>query len=77
MRSEDAALLFGPLLIAVLLLPSGFEKLMTISTFPGSLTAKGCPIPFLLLVRWLPQIFRSGPRCLPERSEKVHRGPAL
>ena len=42
-RSEDAALLFGRLLIAALFLPSGFNKLMTFSAFAASLAAKGLP----------------------------------
>jgi putative oxidoreductase len=47
-RSEDAALLFGRLLIAALFLPSGFNKLMTFSTFAASLAAKGLPYPTLI-----------------------------
>jgi putative oxidoreductase len=47
-RSEDAALLFGRLLIAALLLPSGFNKLMTFSAFAASLAAKGLPYPSVI-----------------------------
>jgi putative oxidoreductase len=39
-RSEDAALLFGRLLIAALFLPSGYSKLMA---FVSSLAAKRIP----------------------------------
>src|SRR3954447_23931394 len=42
-RSEDAALLFGRLLIAALLLPSGIERLLGFSKFAASLAAKGLP----------------------------------
>src|SRR3954468_522308 len=42
-RSEDVALLFGRLLIAALLLPSGIEKLFGFSKFAASLAAKGLP----------------------------------
>ena len=42
-RSDDAALLFGRLLIAALLLPSGIEKLLGFSKFAASLSAKGLP----------------------------------
>jgi putative oxidoreductase len=44
-RSEDAALLFGRVLIAALFLPSGYSKLMTFSTFATSLASKGLPYP--------------------------------
>jgi putative oxidoreductase len=47
-RSEDAALLFGRLLIAALFLPSGFNKLMTFSAYAASLAAKGLPYPTLI-----------------------------
>jgi putative oxidoreductase len=47
-RSEDAALLFGRLLMAALFLPSGFNKLMTFSAFSASLAAKGMPYPALI-----------------------------
>ena len=47
-RSEDAALLFGRLLIAALFLPSGFNKLMTFSAFAASLGAKGLPYPSVI-----------------------------
>jgi putative oxidoreductase len=47
-RSEDAALLFGRLLIAALFLPSGFNKLMTFSAYAASLAAKGLPYPTLV-----------------------------
>jgi putative oxidoreductase len=47
-RSEDAALLFGRLLMAALFLPSGFNKLMTFSSFSASLAAKGVPYPALV-----------------------------
>src|SRR3954454_17817138 len=42
-RSEDAALLFGRLLIAALLLPGGIQKLLGFSKFAASLAAKGLP----------------------------------
>jgi len=42
-RSDDAALLFGRLLIAALLLPGGIEKLLGFSKFAASLSAKGLP----------------------------------
>lgn len=42
-RSEDAAPLFGRLLIAALFLPSGYSKLMAFSAFAASLAAKGIP----------------------------------
>ena len=42
-RSDDAALLFGRLLIAALLLPSGIEKLLGFPKFASSLSAKGLP----------------------------------
>ena len=42
-RTNDAALLFGRLLIAALLLPSGVEKLLGFSKFAASLSAKGLP----------------------------------
>ena len=42
-RSDDAALLFGRLLIAALLLPGGIEKLLGFSKFAASLSAKGFP----------------------------------
>jgi len=42
-RSDDAALLFGRLLIAALLLPGGIEKLLGFSKFAASLSAKGPP----------------------------------
>jgi putative oxidoreductase len=42
-RSEDAALFLGRLFVAALFLPSGFNKLMTFSTFASSLAAKGLP----------------------------------
>jgi putative oxidoreductase len=44
-RSEDAALLFGRVLIAALFLPSGYSKLMAFSAFAGSLAGKGVPYP--------------------------------
>ncbi len=47
-RSEDAALLFGRLLIAALFLPSGYSKLMTFSTFAASLANKGMPYPEII-----------------------------
>lgn len=47
-RSEDAALLFGRLLIAALFLPSGYSKLMSFSVFATSLAAKGLPYPTLI-----------------------------
>jgi putative oxidoreductase len=47
-RREDAALLFGRLLIAALFLPSGFNKLMTFSAYAASLAAKGLPYPTLV-----------------------------
>jgi putative oxidoreductase len=42
-RSEDAALLFGRLLVAALLLPSGIDKLLHFSKFAASLATKGVP----------------------------------
>ena len=42
-RSEDAALLFGRLLIAALFLPAGIEKVLGFSKFAASLSAKGLP----------------------------------
>lgn len=44
-RSEDWALLLGRAFIAALFLPSGFGKLMSFSSFAGSLAAKGFPYP--------------------------------
>jgi putative oxidoreductase len=44
-RSEDAALLFGRVLIAALFLPSGYSKLLTFSSFATSLASKGVPYP--------------------------------
>ena len=44
-RSEDAALLFGRVLIAALFLPSGYGKLMAFSSFATSLASKGIPYP--------------------------------
>jgi putative oxidoreductase len=44
-RSEDAALLFGRVLIAALFLPSGYSKLMAFSSFATSLASKGVPYP--------------------------------
>jgi putative oxidoreductase len=44
-RSEDAALLFGRVLIAALFLPSGYSKLMAFSAFATSLAGKGVPYP--------------------------------
>ena len=42
-RSEDAAMLLGRLLIAALFLPSGYNRLMSFSSFAGSLAVKGIP----------------------------------
>ena len=42
-RSEDATLLFGRLLVAALLLPSGIDKLLHFSKFAASLATKGVP----------------------------------
>jgi putative oxidoreductase len=44
-RSEDAALLFGRVLIAALFLPSGYGKLLAFSSFAASLASKGVPYP--------------------------------
>ncbi len=44
-RSEDAALLLGRVLIAVLFLPSGYSKLVAFSSFATSLASKGVPYP--------------------------------
>ncbi|MBD2750294.1 DoxX family protein [Microvirga sp. BT688] len=44
-RSEDAALLFGRVLIAALFLPSGYGKLMAFSSFAASLAGKDIPYP--------------------------------
>ena len=47
-RSEDGALLLGRLFVAALFLPSGFNRLMTFSSFSASLAGKGMPYPTLL-----------------------------
>jgi putative oxidoreductase len=47
-RSEDFAFLLGRLFVAALFLPSGFNKLITFSTFTSSLTAKGIPYPAVI-----------------------------
>jgi putative oxidoreductase len=47
-RSEDAALLFGRVMIAALFLPSGYSKLMSFSVFATSLAAKGLPYPTVI-----------------------------
>jgi putative oxidoreductase len=47
-RSEDGALLLGRLFVAALFLPSGFNRLMTFSSFAASLAGKGMPYPTLL-----------------------------
>jgi putative oxidoreductase len=44
-RSEDAALLLGRVLIAVLFLPSGYSKLVAFSSFATSLASKGVAYP--------------------------------
>jgi putative oxidoreductase len=44
-RSEDAALLFGRVLIAALFLPAGYSKLMAFSSFATSLASKGVAYP--------------------------------
>ena len=49
-RSQDAALLFGRLVIAALLLPAGINKLLHFSKFSASLAAKGLPYPKVLAV---------------------------
>ena len=49
-RSEDAALLFGRLLVAALLLPSGIDKLLHFSKFAASLATKGVPYAKLVAV---------------------------
>jgi putative oxidoreductase len=47
-RTQDAALLFGRLVIAALLLPGGINKLLNFSKFASSLAAKGLPYPKVL-----------------------------
>lgn len=47
-KSEDAALLFGRLLIAALFLTSGYSKLMAFLAFATSLAAKGLPYPAVI-----------------------------
>ena len=47
-RSENGALLLGRLFVAALFLPSGFNRLMTFSSFAASLAGKGMPYPTLL-----------------------------
>jgi len=42
-RIQDAALLFGRVLVAALLLPSGIEKLLDFSKFSTSLARSGIP----------------------------------
>ena len=49
-RSEDAALLFGRLLVAALLLPGGIDKLLHFSKFAASLATKGVPYAKVLAV---------------------------
>jgi putative oxidoreductase len=44
-RSEDAALLFGRVLMAALFLPSGYSKLMAFPSFAMSLASKGVAYP--------------------------------
>ncbi len=44
-RSQDGALLLGRLFVAALFLPSGFNKLMTVTAFSASLASKGMPYP--------------------------------
>src|SRR3954453_16894394 len=44
-RSEDVALLFGRLFVAALFLPSVFKRSLAMSSFAGSLGAKGLPYP--------------------------------
>jgi len=44
-RGEDIALLVGRLFVAALFLPSGFNKLLTFSSYAASLGAKGLPYP--------------------------------
>lgn len=47
-RGEDAALLAGRLCVAAMFLPSGFNRLLTFSSFAASLGAKGLPYPTVL-----------------------------
>ena len=47
-RSNDGALLLGRLFVAALFLPSGFNRLMTFSSFAASLAGKGMPYPTLV-----------------------------
>jgi len=47
-RGEDVALLVGRLRVAALFLPSGFNKLLTFSSYAASLGAKGLPYPTVL-----------------------------
>ena len=47
-RGEDVALLVGRLFVAALFLPSGFNKLLTFSSYAASLGAKGLPYPTVL-----------------------------
>ena len=49
-RGEDIALLVGRLFVAALFLPSGFNKLLTFSSYAASLGAKGLPYPTGLAV---------------------------
>jgi putative oxidoreductase len=44
-RSEDWALLMGRLFVAALFLPSGVNKLVSVSAFAASLASKGVPYP--------------------------------
>ncbi len=44
-RSQDGALLLGRLLVAALFLPSGFNRLMTFSSYAAFLGSKGVPYP--------------------------------
>lgn len=45
---NDAMLLLGRVLMAVLFLPSGFTKLMGLAAFAASLEARGMPAPYVL-----------------------------
>ena len=47
-RGEDVALLVGRLFVAALFLPSGFNRLLTFSSYAASLGAKGVPYPSVI-----------------------------
>jgi putative oxidoreductase len=49
-RSEGLLVLLGRLAIAVLFVPSGFEKLLSLNGFAQNLAAKGLPFPLFWAV---------------------------